>query len=40
MPQTVRRRELLTGAGAALIVSVLQGSGVEGLPRIKASRRP
>jgi glycine/D-amino acid oxidase-like deaminating enzyme len=28
MPQTVRRRELLTGAGAALIVSALQGCGI------------
>jgi glycine/D-amino acid oxidase-like deaminating enzyme len=28
MPQTVRRRELLTGAGAALIVSVLHGCSI------------
>jgi glycine/D-amino acid oxidase-like deaminating enzyme len=37
MPHTVRRRELLAGAGAALIVSALQGCGI-GVH--DASRRP
>ena len=49
MPHSVRRRELLTGAGAAVIVSALQGCGLGVrttelpraeqlvLPRIRAS---